>query len=80
MEGWCDGTTGSTGRCNHGNTESHDERNDDPKLMGSWFIRQTAVAQSCDSDHGTGHVDVCTERYYEVADLLARRPSLHIPD
>ena len=66
-----DGTTGSTGRCNHGNTESHDERNDDPKTDGQLVHKADCSSTGCDGDHGTGHVDVCTEWYYEVADLLA---------
>lgn len=65
-----DGTTGSTGRCNHGNTESHDERNDDPETDGQLVHKADCSSTGCDGDHGTGHVDVCTERYYEVADLL----------
>ena len=66
-----DGSARSTRGSNHGNTESHDERNDDPKTDGQLVHKADCSSTGCDGDHGTGHVDVCTERYYEVADLLA---------
>ena len=53
----------------------------DPEADGQLVHKADCSSTGCDGDHGTGHVDVCTERYYEVTDLLAYTVIFwHIPD
>ena len=64
------GSTRCSRRSNHCHTERHDKRNNcsqaDRQLVHQTYSSRTG----CDGDHGSCHMDICTKRYYKVADLL----------